>query len=110
MRTSRVNATHNNMFRDDRHYVQAGDAFQQVMDDGNRPPFNQSNQQSLLSNNKKQKKNKGIILKNSPRLIIKGMQYNADSAIIRNRLLVASQIVNYSSNIKSRHYTYRNSI
>lgn len=98
------------MFRDSRHYVQASDAFQQVMDGDNRPPFNQSNQQSLLQNNNKQKKKKSIILKNSPRLIIKGMQYNADSAIIRNRLLVASQVVNYTSNIKSRHYTYRNSI
>ncbi|WPK13605.1 hypothetical protein R6U77_08035 [Lysinibacillus louembei] len=110
MRTSRVSATHNNMFRDSRHYVQASDAFQQVMDGDNRPPFNQSNQQALLQNNNKQKKKKSIILKNSPRLIIKGMQYNADSAIIRNRLLVASQVVNYTSNIKSRHYTYRNSI
>lgn len=60
MRTSRVSATHNNMFRDTRHYVQASDAFGQVMDENNRPPFQQSNHESFLANNKKIRKIKAL--------------------------------------------------
>lgn len=107
MRTSRVAATHNSLFRDRAKNTIVTDEFQQSFHNNERSPYEQK---GGLLQHKKQQGKKQRILKNSPHLVIKGMQYSADSVYIRNRLIIASQVVHYTSNVKSRLATYRNSI
>ncbi|MEO4055480.1 hypothetical protein [Solibacillus sp. CAU 1738] len=110
MRTSRVGATQSSIFRNSKQYLQTNEMFHRIMDEGGGQQFHQAPQQPFQPKKKQAQKKKSIVLKNSPHLIVKGMQYNANSAAIRNSLLQTSKIISYASKIKSRHHTYRTSI
>lgn len=110
MRTSRVGATQSSVFRNAKQYLQVNDRFHQIMDEGGGQQFHQTPQQPFQPKKKQAQKKKNIVLKNSNHLIVKGMQYNANSASIRNSLLQTSKIISSANKIKSRHHTYRTSI
>lgn len=111
MRTSRVGATQSSIFRNSKQYLQTNERFHRIMEEGGgNQQFHQTPQQPFQPKKKQTQKKKTIVLKNSNRLIVKGMQYDASSAGVRNRLLQTSKMVSYTNKVKKRHHTYRTSI
>lgn len=111
MRTSRVGAMQSSVFRNSKQYLQTNERFHRIMEEGGgRQPFQQAPQQPFQPRKKQTQKKKTIVLKNSNRVIVKGMQYDASSAEVRNSLLQTSKVISNASKVKKRHYTYRTSI
>ena len=112
MRASRVSATPNTIYRNstrtilsDTHFA---DAINSGMHDHFRDPREQLNQQKKPKNKSPQRPKK--LVQNKSRYIIKGMQYNANSAVTLNRLFKYSTRVSSLNNSNRRIQTYKTSI
>lgn len=112
MRTSRVSATPNTIYRNstrtilsDTHFA---DAINSGMHDHFRDPREQLDQQKKPKNKPPQRPKK--LVQNKSRYIIKGMQYNANSAVTLNRLFEYSTRVSSLNNSNRRIQTYKTSI
>lgn len=109
MRASRVQSSSSALYRNQKLFVQADGAFQDV--------YNQSGQQhhqhSLLQQKKKgkQQQKKRINLSTiKSRMIMKGMQLSGESTHIHNQLIKRAHIVNGANFMRTRNHTYRTSI
>lgn len=113
MRTSRVQSTPSAIFRNSRQYLQSGEQFYRLMEDGGYHPFDH---QSGHRKRKKQKEHtngvqKRVLKKTSKKLIVKGVHFDTDSiASVQNSLLKCSATINSTYNKVSRIQTYRTSI
>ena len=111
MRTSRVGRMQSSVFRNSKQYLQTNERFHRIMEEGGgRQSFQHAPHQLLQPKKKQTQKKKTIVLKNSNRVIVKGMQYDASSAAVRNSLLQTSKAISNANKGKKRHYTYRTSI
>lgn len=112
MRTSRVGGTTSALYRNSKLFVRADEVFADVMD--NDLLRKQQNPREQFNQNEKKNKKaapKAIKLTNiKSRLIIKGMQFDANSASTLNRLGHYSAKVSRIGNLKIRNTTYRTSI
>ncbi|MGN7478712.1 hypothetical protein ACTHOQ_12735 [Solibacillus silvestris] len=112
MRTSRVAATPSSIYRNstrtilsDTHFA---DAINSGMHDHFRDPREQLHQRKNQKNKQQQRPKK--LVQNKARYIIKGMQYDADSALTLNRLFQYSTRVSSLNNSNRRISTYKTSI
>ena len=112
MRTSRVSAVTSSLYRSSKRFVHADGLFFDVMNDGmqgqHRDPREQFNQQK---SKKKQSLPKAKKLMNTKtKLVVKGMQFDAESATTLNQLIECSTKVNTMNKLRRRINTYRTSI
>ena len=111
VRTSRVHAASSSVYRNTKRFLHADEMFADTMNNGmqQRDPREQFAQQQK-KNKKSATKAKKQLVKTKARLIVKGIQFDGDSAIIRNQLIHNSLKVNTMSKLKKRNVTYRTSI
>ena len=112
MRTSRVGSTRSSIYRNgtravlsDTHFA---DAINSGMHDHFRDPREQLHQNKAKKNKPLPKTKK--LVQNKARLIVKGMQFNANSATTLNQLVHCSTRVNTINKYNRRITTYRTSI
>lgn len=111
MRASRVYAASSSVHRNTKRFLHADEMFADTMNNGmrQRDPREQFAQQQ--NKNKKSSTNaKKQLVKTKARLIVKGIQFDGDTAVIRNQLIQNSVKVNTMSKLKKRNITYRTSI
>ncbi|MEK9199769.1 hypothetical protein ACH0B5_16295 [Ureibacillus sp. 179-F W5.1 NHS] len=113
MRTSRVQPTPSAIFRNSRQYLQSGEQFYRLMEDGGYHPYDHQREPQRRKKQKDQAKDvqKRVLKKTSTKLLVKGMYFDTDSiASVQNSLLKRSATINSSYNKVSRIQTYRTSI
>lgn len=111
VRASRVYAASSSVHRNTKRFLHADEMFADTMNNGmrQRDPREQFAQQQ--NKNKKSSTNaKKQLVKTKARLIVKGIQFDGDTAVIRNQLIQNSVKVNTMSKLKKRNITYRTSI
>ncbi|WP_332650251.1 hypothetical protein [Lysinibacillus sp. 54212] len=113
MRTSRVGNVLTSTYRNAKRYLETEDAFINVMND--RDALNHFNRQQQDKQNASQRKKAPVkkvnLVNNRHHVLIKGIQYDGDTAaIMRNRLLRQAIMVSYATKMKRRNHTYRTSI
>lgn len=110
MRTSRVSSTVGSTYRNTKRFSDTEQAFTLMNDGHSLQHFN--HQQQQRHNKKKKTPIKNTILVNKRQhILIKGIQFDADSiATMRNQLLRQALNVSYASKLKRRNHTYRTSI
>lgn len=113
MRTSRVEPRLTSTYRNAKRYLETDDAFVNMMND--RDALDHFNRQQQDKQNQGQRKKKSIknatLINNRHHVLIKGIQFEADTAaVMRNQLLRQALIVNYVTKMKRRNHTYRTSI
>lgn len=111
VRASRVYAASSSVHRNTKRFLHADEMFADTMNNGmrQRDPREQFAQQQ--NKNKKSSTNaKKQLVKTKARLIVKGIQFDGDTAVIRNQLIQNSVQVNTMSKLKKRNITYRTSI
>ncbi|MFF5996638.1 hypothetical protein AAGS61_18170 [Lysinibacillus sp. KU-BSD001] len=110
MRTSRVSMAASSTYRNAKRYLETEEAFILFNDGSSLEHFNERQQKKQ----KKQKKTpaaKPVLVNKKQHVLIKGIQFDADTVtIVRNHLLHQSLNVSYLNNMKRRHHTYRTSI
>lgn len=113
MRTSRVQPTPSAIFRNSRQYLQSGEQFYRLMENGGYHPFDHQREPQRRKKQKDQTKGvqKRLLKKTSTKLLVKGMYFDTDSiASVQNSLLKRSATISSSYNKVSRIQTYRTSI
>ncbi|TSI04478.1 hypothetical protein [Lysinibacillus sp. BW-2-10] len=114
MRTTRVQPVPSSIFRNSRQYLHSNELFYRVMEEGS--GFGQGQQSSQQQPRQKpaQQKNsapKRVLKRTTNKLIVKGLQFDADTAAtMRNSLLEHAVRINAAYKRKSRISTYRTSI
>ncbi|MEK4427248.1 hypothetical protein [Solibacillus sp. FSL K6-1523] len=112
MRTSRVSSATSSIYRNDTRAVQSDILFAEAMDGGRQNLFRDPREQLQQHRGKKNKptpKAKKLV-QNKARLIVKGMQYNANSATTLNQLFQRTTSVNAINKLQRRNITYQTSI
>lgn len=111
VRASRVYAASSSVHRNTKRFLHADEMFADTMNNGmrQRDPREQFAQQQN-KNKKPSTKAKKQLVKTKARLIVKGIQFDGDTAVIRNQLIQNSVKVNTVSKLKKRNITYRTSI
>lgn len=112
LRASRVQSTPSSIFRNSKQYLQSNELFYRTMEEGG---YQQSkNHQNHQKQNKQQKSNqtqKKVLKNNSQKLVVKGLQFDGDSAAaICNSLLQHSAKITTARSKITRNSTYRTSI
>ncbi|ATP42000.1 hypothetical protein CSE16_19350 [Solibacillus sp. R5-41] len=112
MRTSRISGTTSSVYRNNARAVHSDIQFADAMNGGMHDHFRDPREQLQKHKGKKNKaapKAKKLV-QNKARLIVKGMQYNANSAITLNQLFQRSTKVNAINKLQRRNTTYQTSI
>lgn len=112
MRTSRVSGATSSIYRNNARAVHSDILFADAMDGGKQNLFRDPREQLQQH---KEKKNKAApkarkLIQNKARLIVKGMQFNANSATTLNQLFQRTASVNAINKLQKRNITYRTSI
>ena len=110
MRTSRVSSTVGSTYRNNMRFSDTEQAFTIMNDSHSLKHFNHQQQQR---NNQKKKApaKKTTLVNKRQHILIKGIQFDADSVTtMRNQLLRQSLNISYVSKMKRRNHTYRTSI
>ncbi|MEG0383171.1 MAG: hypothetical protein RR587_07725 [Solibacillus sp.] len=112
MRTSRVNGVTSSIYRNNAKAMHSDILFAEAMDGGRQNLFRDPREQLQQQYGKKNKsapKTKKLV-QNKARLIVKGMQFNADSATTLNQLFQRTTRVNAINKLQKRNTTYQTSI
>lgn len=112
MRTSRVGNVLTSTYRNAKRYLDTEDTFVNMMNDRDAlNHFNRQQQDKQNSQRKKKPIKKVNLVNNRHHVLIKGIQFDADTAaVMRNQLLNQALTVNYVTKMKRRNHTYRTSI
>lgn len=112
MRTSRIGPTHSSIYRNTTRRILSDTYFADAVNSGLHDHLNHSHERQSRGNNKKNKpqaRPKKLVA-NKMRLIVKGMQFNADSAVTLNQLFKFTSRANINHQYKHRIKTYNTSI
>lgn len=111
MRTSRVGHPTSSLYRNSKRFVHADEAFAQTFENGvdsrRQDPREQFNQQKKK---KKPAAKAKKLVTSKAHVIVKGMQFDADSTMTRNQLIRQSIKLNTLNKYRRRIGTYRTSI
>lgn len=110
MRTTRVGTVTGNPHGKAKRHLEADSSFT-LMNSGHSLDDFQRQQQQKQGKKKKQPVSKQILVNKRQHILIKGIQFEADTiTATRNHLIRQSRHVNHISKMKRRHDTYRTSI
>ena len=110
MRTSRVGGAVGSTYRNTKRFSDTEEAFT-IMNDGHSLEHFNHQQQQRQNKRKKAPAKKTTLVNKRQHILIKGIQFDADSVTtMRNQLLRQSLNVSYVSKMKRRNHTYRTSI
>lgn len=110
MRTTRVGAVGGNVYGNAKRRPDPHEAFTLMNEGRSLDDFNRQQQQKR-ERKKKTPVQKKVLVNKRQHILIKGIQFEADTAaVMRNHLLKQSRHVNYISKMKRRNDTYRTSI
>ena len=110
MRTSRVGSTVGSTYRNTKRFLDTEEAFT-IMNEGHSLEHFNHHQQQRQNKKKKVPAKKTTLVNKRQHILIKGIQFDADSvATMRNELLRQAINVSYVSKMKRRNHTYRTSI
>lgn len=112
MRTSRVSGKASSIYRNHTRATHSDILFADAINGGRQEHFRDPREQLQQQKGKKSKqapKTKKLV-QSKARLIVKGMQFNANSATTLNHLIHCSTRVNSINKLQRRITTYRNSI
>lgn len=112
MRTSRIGPTHSSIYRNTTRRILSDTYFADAVNSGLHDHLNHSHERHAQKHNKKNKpqaRPKKLVA-NKVRLIVKGMQFNAESAVTLNQLFEFTSRANLNHQYKHRIKTYKTSI
>ncbi|MGM9943773.1 MAG: hypothetical protein ACI33M_02470 [Lysinibacillus sp.] len=110
MRTSRVSGAVGSTYRNTKRFSDTEQAFT-IMNDGHSLEHFNHQQQQRHNKKKKAPAKKTTLVNKRQHILIKGIQFDADSVTtMRNQLLRQALNVSYVSKMKRRNHTYRTSI
>ena len=110
MRTSRVRGSVGSTYRNTKRFSDTEQAFT-IMNDGHSLKHFNHQQQQRNNQKKKTPAKKTTLVNKRQHILIKGIQFDADSVTtMRNHLLRQAINISYASKMKRRNHTYRTSI
>ena len=112
MRTSRIGPTHSSIYQNTTRRILSDTYFADAVNSGLHEQLNHSHERRSQKQNKKHKpqaRPKKLVA-NKMRLIVKGMQFNAESAVTLNQLFESTSRANINHQYKHRIKSYKTSI